>query len=72
MQVDPSNLCEIISRSAPEFYQSLPAKVLDAMKQNRANISTIKWQYVGSEEGILFLYPSTKLSTCGSVEPRLR
>lgn len=54
---------------------SIPTDVLKVMKENRRNVPSLKWQYVGSEEGVFTLYPAVdKPNMCGGMnyDPRIR
>ena len=39
---------------------------------SRSETETIKWQYVGSEEGWFSTYPANQDSACDSYDPRFR
>ena len=42
------------------------------MKQNFADVPTIKWQNFGTEEGVYMKYPAHVSAECDSYDPRFR
>nr|XP_039253607.1 VWFA and cache domain-containing protein 1-like isoform X1 [Styela clava] len=57
-KIDNSTICELVSPSTPLAYYQLPRAVVNQMIENNKNMPFLKWQYVGSNQGVLFSYPA--------------
>lgn len=49
-----------------------PGVVLEAFKANLKSNNDIKYQYFGTETGVLFTYPASTASDCHDYDPRFR
>ena len=45
---------------------------MEQAKENTETISTIGWQYLGTESGLTFQFPNIRPESCGSYDPRSR
>jgi len=72
-KVDFANLCVKVSQSAPLSRQYVADSVLSEMKDILQQYPVIKWQYFGSEEGMLANFPAFEdTADCESYDPRYR
>ncbi len=46
--------------------------LLEAFVANREEVPLVKWQYFGTEEGVLFSFPAQKTMMCKGYDPRFR
>ncbi|XP_074645932.1 VWFA and cache domain-containing protein 1-like isoform X2 [Tubulanus polymorphus] len=58
--------------AASALPKQLSKDILDTMKNNLAADSTLKWQYFGSEEGVMTMFPAASVPSCTSYDPRFR
>ncbi|CAH1777703.1 unnamed protein product [Owenia fusiformis] len=73
-KVDLGDACIQISETAPhrnqrEYFHKGLAEV---MKENMKNLPSLKWQYVGTEQGITITYPMAAMGTCSDYDNRFR
>ena len=68
-QVNSDMMCSVGATPSDGEYPT--AAVLNAMKANQARIPGLKWQYFGSEKGIMSLYPA-KRDCNHNFDPRFR
>ncbi|XP_062512839.1 VWFA and cache domain-containing protein 1-like isoform X2 [Corticium candelabrum] len=71
-KIDINNQCERLSGSADPSYYNIGPAIRDILKKNLENYPTLKWQYFGSEQGLITLYPSFHTSDCSTYDPRFR
>lgn len=72
-KIDLTKGCIAISGSAPSNHRYLNDTFVDDMKQILLDHPFIKWQYFGSEEGVLINFPAFQLSDdCSRYDPRFR
>ena len=70
--VDLHKFCIRQSEFAGDNKRYATSSLLQAFKQNHNSADELKWQYFGTEEGLSFVYPSSKASDCDSYDPRFR
>lgn len=72
-KVDLTTGCIAISGSAPSNRRYLDDTFVDEMKKILNDHPFIKWQYFGSEDGVLTNFPAFQLSNdCSGYDPRFR
>ena len=43
-----------------------------AAEENLNNIPSLKFQYLGTAEGFMYMFPAVKTRECGTLDPRSR
>ena len=73
IQVNKEELC-FIGKGVKKTDSHFKDDLVETMKQNYANNPALKWQYVGTEDGVLHIYPASVNCqfTSESYDPRLR
>lgn len=72
-RVDHAKACVKISESARSNRRYLDDLFVNEMKQMLHDYPFVKWQYFGSEEGMLTLFPAFEdKAACSSYDPRFR
>jgi hypothetical protein len=64
--------CITKSENSPSSIRYPNNRIVEVMKKNYQENPELKWQYLGTEDGILLNYPSFKFSTCRDYDPRFR
>ena len=65
-------LCEIHAKYHSTGTKHLSKSLVETMIDNGNKNPDLRWQYFGSQEGILSLYPAHKFSSCDSYDNRVR
>ncbi len=66
------NFCELHAKYPSKGAKHLPKSLEKIMINNLNHNPDLRWQYFGSQEGILALYPAIKYSSCDSYDNRVR
>ena len=72
IKVNTNEACYTRSDSSPSSIRYPTDRIMDVMKQNYRDNPELKWQYLGTEDGLLLNFPSYRLSSCGDYDPRFR
>ncbi|XP_006822257.1 VWFA and cache domain-containing protein 1-like [Saccoglossus kowalevskii] len=64
--------CERISPTVTDDPERLSNDVVTVMKENNRQIPQIKWQYYGTEQGMMTIYPANKQNGCDIYDNRYR
>ena len=59
-------MCTITSNTATHTDKLPNEKFLNAARNNFKSFPDIKWQYFGSDDGVLTRYPSVKEKSCNT------
>ncbi|XP_060596105.1 VWFA and cache domain-containing protein 1-like [Ruditapes philippinarum] len=70
--VNMNEACITKSENSPSSIRYPNNRIVEVMKKNYQENPELKWQYLGTEDGILLNYPSFKFSTCRDYDPRFR
>ncbi|XP_053377482.1 VWFA and cache domain-containing protein 1-like isoform X2 [Mercenaria mercenaria] len=70
--VNTNDACITISENSPSTIRYPTQSIVEVMKENYRDNPELKWQYLGTEDGILLNYPSFKFSACRDYDPRFR
>ncbi len=71
-QVDTNHICYRQSEFASTSHLMPDDSLVSTFVNNRQIVSSVKWQYLGTEDGMAFVYPSSKASDCHKYDPRFR
>nr|XP_006819871.1 PREDICTED: VWFA and cache domain-containing protein 1-like [Saccoglossus kowalevskii] len=64
--------CIRIADNAEPNSGFLSYDVIDVMKNNYDSFSNLKWQYFGTDEGVLTIYPASLIDGCDNYDHRFR
>ena len=75
-QVDEEEVCEIVSGTSQNDVRSADELIVEQMSMNfeqHKSSADLKWQYLGTEEGVLTIFPaSSNFTNCTKIDPRFR
>jgi hypothetical protein len=71
-KVFDDKVCELHAKYPSKGVKYLPKNLEKTMIENLNKDPDLRWQYFGSQEGILWLYPAIKYSSCDSYDNRIR
>ena len=66
VQVNLQSLCSVVAGGAIGTHKVLNAEFLKAVKENLEKNPGLKWQYFGSDAGVLTQYPERKFCVSDS------